>query len=103
MRLAFRAAARKRQRGPLTSPRRKRYKQTDSPVHRMSNTTNLFNLRVVIFTWFMAVPAFLFPHKKPRKKIGPGSISPTGWHGKVDTIPGQRILQTEYSHWPCAQ
>src|SRR6266853_508631 len=53
MRLAFRPAARKRQRGPLTSPQRKRYKQTDSPVHRMLNTTNLFNLRVVISTWII--------------------------------------------------
>src|SRR5258708_9735735 len=99
MRLAFRAAARKRQRGPLTSPRRKRYKQTDSPVHRMRNTTNLFNFRVVIFIWFMAVPALLSAQNEPSKYIGPGSCASTRFHGSVKPIAGSRILQNEYSTW----
>src|SRR5258708_18399413 len=97
MRLAFRAAARKRQRGPLTSPQRKRYKQTDSPVHRMRNTTNLFNLRVVIFTWFMAVSALLSAPNEPSKKIGPRSSASTKLHRSLKTITGSTSLQNEYS------
>ena len=65
----------------------------------MRNTTNLFNLRVVIFAWFMAVPALLSAQNEPSKYIGPGSCASTSCHGSVKPIAGSRILQNEYSTW----
>jgi hypothetical protein len=65
----------------------------------MRNTTNLFNLRVVIFTCFMAVPALLSAQNEPSKYIGPGSCASTSCHGSVKPIAGSRILQNEYSTW----
>src|SRR6202171_2704423 len=98
-RLAFRGAARKRQRGPLTSARRKRYKQTDSPAHRMRDTSNSCILRVVLCAWLMTVPALLSAQNEPIKYIGPGSCAATSCHGSVKPIAGSRILQNEYSTW----
>src|SRR3981081_361786 len=99
MSLAFRGAARKRQRGPLTSARRKRYKQTDSPTHRMRDASNSCLLRVVLCSCFMTLPALLSAQNEPIKYIGPGSCAATSCHGSVKPIEGSRILQNEYSTW----
>src|SRR3977135_2052965 len=99
MSLAFRGAARKRQRGPLTSARRKRYKQTDSPTHRMRDASNSSTLRVVLCAGFMTLPALLSAQTQPVKYIGPGSCAATSCHGSVKPIAGSRILQNEYSTW----
>src|ERR1700716_1643867 len=99
MSLAFRGAGRKRQRGPLTSARRKRYKQTDSPTQRMRDTSNSCMLRVVLCALFMTLPALLSAQNEPIKYIGPGSCAATSCHGSVKPIADSRILQNEYSTW----
>src|SRR6202165_663401 len=98
-RLAFRGAGRKRQLRPLTSARGQRYKQTDSPAHRMRDTSNSCILRVVLCAWLMTVPALLSAQNEPIKYIGPGSCAATSCHGSVKPIAGSRILQNEYSTW----
>src|SRR5437667_6716119 len=98
-RWAFRRAARKRQRGPLTSARRKRYKQTDSAAHRMRDASNSCMLRVVLCASFMTLPALLSAQNESIKYIGPGSCAATSCHGSVKPIADSRILQNEYSTW----
>jgi len=65
----------------------------------MRYTTNFFNLRVLIFTCFMAFPGLLSAQNEPSKYIGPGSCASTSCHGSVKPIAGSRILQNEYSTW----
>src|SRR4029077_5642745 len=98
-RLAFRAGPRKRQRGPLTSPRRTRYKQTGSPAHRMRKASITCTLTLVVCATLSIVPAPLSAQNEPSKYIGPGSCAATSCHGSVKPIAGSRILQNEYSTW----
>src|SRR6266566_4665550 len=65
----------------------------------MRYTTNFFNLRVLIFTCFMAFPVLLSAQNEPSKYIGPGSCASTSCHGSVKPIGDSRILQNEYSIW----
>src|SRR5260370_39926455 len=65
----------------------------------MLDTSNSCLLRLVICTWFMAVPALLSAQNEPSKYIGPGSCASTSCHGNVKPIAGSRILQNEYSTW----
>src|SRR5437016_8403313 len=65
----------------------------------MRYTTNFFNLRVLIFTCFMAFPVLLSAQNERSKYIGPGSCASTSCHGSVKPIGDSRILQNEYSIW----
>ena len=65
----------------------------------MRDTSNSCKLRLVICTWFMAVPTLLSAQNEPVKYIGPGSCAASSCHGSVKSIAGSRILQNEYSTW----
>src|SRR6266852_8662990 len=65
----------------------------------MRDTFNSCMLRLVICTWFMAVPTLLSAQNEPVKYIGPGSCAATSCHGSVKSVAGSRILQNEYSTW----
>src|SRR5881296_734841 len=65
----------------------------------MRDTSNSSMLRVVLCTWFMAVPTLLSAQNEPVKYIGPGSCAASSCHGSVKSIAGSRILQNEYSTW----
>jgi len=98
MRLAFRGALRKKTTWPLTSSRRKRYKQADSQRTECAPLSTLA-CSYGFCVSFMRFLLCFWRRRKPASTSGQVHARRRSCHGSVKPIRGSRILQNEYSTW----